>query len=122
MAAKKRTDLTCDDCFFRRAGLCALAGNVPYKPGKLMIKLQSDPRTYAVDEGGTLRWIKSEAAARALYGADWNRKIHDLSDAFFVDYQSGAEINADEDFDQGQGSRLKSLIQTLRSKRLKKLA
>jgi len=29
MAAKKRTDLNCDDCFFRRAGLCALAGNVP---------------------------------------------------------------------------------------------
>jgi hypothetical protein len=29
MAAKKRTDLTCDDCYFRRSGLCALAGNVP---------------------------------------------------------------------------------------------
>ena len=29
MAAKKRTDLTCDDCYFRREGLCALAGNVP---------------------------------------------------------------------------------------------
>jgi hypothetical protein len=29
MATKKRTDLTCDDCFFRRAGLCALTGNEP---------------------------------------------------------------------------------------------
>jgi hypothetical protein len=29
MAAKKRTDLTCDDCYFRREGLCALAGNTP---------------------------------------------------------------------------------------------
>ena len=29
MAAKKRTDLTCDDCYFRREGLCALPGNVP---------------------------------------------------------------------------------------------
>lgn len=29
MAAKKRNDLTCDDCFFRRSGLCALPGNVP---------------------------------------------------------------------------------------------
>jgi len=28
MAAKKRTTVTCDDCYFRRAGLCALAGNV----------------------------------------------------------------------------------------------
>jgi hypothetical protein len=29
MAAKKRQDITCDDCYFRRSGLCALAGNVP---------------------------------------------------------------------------------------------
>jgi hypothetical protein len=29
MAANKRTDLTCDDCYFRREGLCALPGNVP---------------------------------------------------------------------------------------------
>jgi hypothetical protein len=27
--AKKRTQLTCDDCYFRREGLCALTGNVP---------------------------------------------------------------------------------------------
>lgn len=25
----KRTASTCEDCYFRRAGLCALAGNVP---------------------------------------------------------------------------------------------
>ena len=29
MAAKTRRDLTCDDCYFRREGLCALSGNVP---------------------------------------------------------------------------------------------
>jgi hypothetical protein len=36
MAAKRR-DLTCDDCYFRREGLCALAGNVPcptFRPTK----------------------------------------------------------------------------------------
>jgi hypothetical protein len=27
--AKTRTNPTCDDCYFRRAGLCALTGNVP---------------------------------------------------------------------------------------------
>ena len=27
--AKTRSEVTCDDCFFRREGLCALAGNVP---------------------------------------------------------------------------------------------
>jgi hypothetical protein len=25
----KRTKATCDDCFFRRAGLCAIPGNAP---------------------------------------------------------------------------------------------
>jgi hypothetical protein len=29
MAAKKRTEITCEECYFRREGLCALAGNVP---------------------------------------------------------------------------------------------
>jgi len=29
MAAKKRIPVTCDDCFFRQEGLCALSGNVP---------------------------------------------------------------------------------------------
>lgn len=29
MAAKTRRDVTCDDCYFRREGLCALMGNVP---------------------------------------------------------------------------------------------
>lgn len=37
MAATTRRDLTCDDCYFRREGLCALAGNVPcptFRPTK----------------------------------------------------------------------------------------
>ncbi|HSG13088.1 MAG TPA: hypothetical protein VLA22_04390 [Gaiellaceae bacterium] len=29
MAPETRRDLTCDDCYFRREGLCALPGNVP---------------------------------------------------------------------------------------------
>jgi hypothetical protein len=28
MAPKRRSESTCDDCYFRREGLCALAGNV----------------------------------------------------------------------------------------------
>jgi hypothetical protein len=28
MPTKRRTESTCDDCYFRREGLCALAGNV----------------------------------------------------------------------------------------------
>ena len=32
MAAKKHIPVTCDDCYFRQEGLCALAGNVPCPP------------------------------------------------------------------------------------------
>jgi hypothetical protein len=69
-----------------------LGGNVTYRPGVRMIKIQSDPKVYAVDVGGTLRPIKDEATALALYGADWNKKIDDVPDAFFVNYKTGAEI------------------------------
>jgi hypothetical protein len=29
MAQKKRTPVTCADCYFRQVALCALTGNVP---------------------------------------------------------------------------------------------
>jgi hypothetical protein len=35
----KRVKVTCDDCFFRRADLCALAGNEPcptFRPAKVL--------------------------------------------------------------------------------------
>ncbi len=75
-----------------------LAGNVTYRPGARMIKIQSDPRVYAVDDGGTLRWVQTEQLATSLYGADWAKKIDDLSDAFFSDYQTGLSITSSSDF------------------------
>jgi hypothetical protein len=32
-----------------------IGGNVTYKPGVRMVKINTDPKTYAVDAGGTLR-------------------------------------------------------------------
>lgn len=75
-----------------------LAGNVTYRPGARMIKIQSDPRVYAVDDGGTLRWVQTEQLATSLYGSDWAKKIDDLSDAFFSDYQTGLSITSASDF------------------------
>lgn len=71
-----------------------LGGNATYRPGLKMIKIQTDPKTYAVSRNGILRWVKTEAVAQALYGSNWNQMIDDVSDAFFVDYRVGAEINA----------------------------
>jgi phosphodiesterase/alkaline phosphatase D-like protein len=67
-------------------------GSVTYRPGTQMIKVQSDPKVYAVAKGGTLRWVTTEAVAQALYGLLWKSLISDVSDAFFTHYVVGAPI------------------------------
>jgi len=69
-----------------------IGGNITYRPGSRMIKIQSDPKVYAIARGGTLRWVATEAIAARLYGANWNQKIDDVSDAFFVNYVLGSSI------------------------------
>ena len=59
---------------------------VTMKPGTMLVKIESDPKVYAVEAGGVLRWVDSEATAVALYGADWASKIVDVSDAFWFWY------------------------------------
>ncbi|MBU0624777.1 hypothetical protein KKF05_00355 [Patescibacteria group bacterium] len=69
-----------------------LGGNVTYRPGVRMVKIQTDPKVYAVAAGGVLRWVKTEAAAERLYGSNWNQMIDDVPDAFFVNYVVGEAI------------------------------
>ncbi|MEY4744333.1 MAG: hypothetical protein RL272_278, partial [Candidatus Parcubacteria bacterium] len=76
-----------------------IGGNVTYKPGVRMVKITSDPKVYAVDRNGALRWVKTEAAARQLFGTDWNRYVDDVPDAFFVNYMLGSDIISDADYD-----------------------
>ncbi|HTK60096.1 MAG TPA: Ig-like domain-containing protein [Candidatus Baltobacteraceae bacterium] len=75
-----------------------LGKQVTYRPGVKMVKFQTLNNVYAVARGGVLRWVKTEAVASALYGADWNKKIDDISDAFFLDYKFGADVNAASDY------------------------
>jgi hypothetical protein len=75
-----------------------IGGNVTYKPGVKLVKITTDPKVYAVDAHGTLRWIANEDAARGLYGASWTQKVEDLPDAFFVNYKVGEQINKSSDF------------------------
>ena len=69
-----------------------IGGNVTYKPGSRMIKVESDPKTYLVSRGGQLRHVTTEAIATAIYGASWNTKIDDLPVGFFTDYTVIAPI------------------------------
>ena len=64
------------------------------RPGTDWIKIASDPKTYFVEpDGYTLRWIKDEATAEALGGANWNKHVLDIDPTFFSKFQQGPDID-----------------------------
>ncbi|MDF1496515.1 MAG: chitosanase [Patescibacteria group bacterium] len=69
-----------------------LAGNITIRPGAYLIKIQTDPKVYAVGVGGYLHWITSEKIARELYGNTWNKQVIDVPDVFFVNYSIDTPI------------------------------
>lgn len=69
-----------------------LGGNVTYRPGIKLVKIQTDSRVYAVDLGGTLRLVVTPEIAEKYYGALWNKNVEDIPDAFFTNYKLGQAI------------------------------
>jgi hypothetical protein len=70
-----------------------LGGNVTYRPGTRLVKIQTDPKVYAVDRHGTLRWIASPEVAVKHYGASWAKNVEDVPDTFFLNYQLGQAVS-----------------------------
>ena len=66
-----------------------LSGNVTMRSGTNLIKIISDPKVYAVEPGGILRWVDSEATAKNLYGNNWASKVVDVLTTAFPDYNAG---------------------------------
>ncbi|MBD3281843.1 hypothetical protein GF391_03795 [Candidatus Uhrbacteria bacterium] len=79
-----------------------IGGNVTYRPGVRMVKITTDPKTYAVDTGGVLRHITSESVAIILYGDNWNTKVDDIPDAFFTNYTMGDPITNSADYNPAE--------------------
>jgi hypothetical protein len=75
-----------------------LGANVRYRPGARMVKFTTDPRVYAVSRWGVLRWVPTESLAISLYGEDWNTKIDDIPDTFFLDYTFGPDVESVTDY------------------------
>ncbi len=71
-----------------------LGANVTVRPGTYLVKLQTNPKVFAVEPGGVLRWVASEAVALQLYGADWASHVIDVSDAFWGNYTVGEDIDS----------------------------
>ncbi len=71
-----------------------LGAPVLVRPGTYWVKIASDPRTYFVSpDGYTLRWIKDEAAARALGGPDWASRVIDVEPTYFTKFRQGPDID-----------------------------
>lgn len=75
-----------------------IGGNVTYKPGVKMIKINSDPTVYVVGSGGVIQGIPSESVASQLYGSTWNKQIDDVPDGFFSNYTMGSTLELASQF------------------------
>ena len=76
-----------------------IGGNVTYKPGVRMIKINSDNKVYVVGKGGYIQAIPSEEVAEELYGSNWNQQIDDVSDGFFSNYTMGSALEFASQYD-----------------------
>ncbi len=71
-----------------------IGGLVTVNPdGETWVKIQSDPKVYAVSNGGFLHWIPTEAAAESLGGDNWADRIIDLPDTVFAGYTIGIPVD-----------------------------
>ncbi|MEO5927393.1 MAG: Ig-like domain-containing protein [Patescibacteria group bacterium] len=68
-----------------------LGKNVTYRPGIKLVKFVTSPATYVVAQGGILRQATEEIAI-SFYGANWNTKVDDISDAFYSNYLFGQSV------------------------------
>jgi hypothetical protein len=69
-----------------------LGKNITIRPGTYLVKVQTSPKVYSLEQGGVLREIENEDIAKAIYGQNWNKKIVDIPDVFFENYQIGLPI------------------------------
>lgn len=70
-----------------------LGKDVYIREGTYLVKTISDPKVYAIETGGILRWIENEMLALSLYGNSWGSKVVDLPADMFAKYTQGAAIN-----------------------------
>ena len=69
-------------------------GAMPVKGGVKLITHQDTAKVYAVEPGGILRHIPSEAKAKELFGDDWYTRVVDVLPGFFAtSYQLGDELS-----------------------------
>lgn len=89
----------------------AQGANVRVKPGNNLVQFVAtradgrgfavtDSRVYALERGGTLRWIRSPGVAVALYGTMWERQIVPVPETEFSQYRVGVDILLADSFNR----------------------
>ncbi|MBT4856890.1 hypothetical protein HON52_01750 [Candidatus Uhrbacteria bacterium] len=81
----------------------SLDGVMLPKAGTVLVKIQSDPKVYALGAGSTyspdLQWVSDEDVAIDLFGDDWADYVIDIEPTFFNKFGVGDDIESAEDFD-----------------------
>jgi len=67
-------------------------GNVNVRPGTKLLNFTGETMVYAVEPGGSLRSIVSEANAIDLYGASWAKNVIDIEASLQATYTTGAPL------------------------------
>ncbi len=83
-----------------------VSDNVTARSGVNLVKFQNSPqRVFAVTPGAVLREVVtsagSDAAAKALYGADYVKKVILIQDSFESNYTKGAALTASSKLPDG---------------------
>lgn len=69
-----------------------LGRNTVFHPGTL-VKIPSIPEVYLVSDDNELRWVQDEETAIALYGDNWAKQVHDVSESLSLNYGKGEKIS-----------------------------
>jgi hypothetical protein len=83
---------------------------VPPKAGTVLVKLQTQPEVYALENRDgivRLRWIASESVARVIYGASWGEYVLDIVESIFMNLGQGEVIDDAGDVTEPQNDMMK---------------
>ncbi|MBT7350664.1 hypothetical protein HN803_07845, partial [candidate division WWE3 bacterium] len=78
-----------------------LAGNVVIRPGTKLVKITTVPKVFAVQPNGSLAWIETADAAKALYGDNWASMVIDIPDGFWTNYTDSGMVIDGTEFPEG---------------------
>ena len=68
------------------------------KAGVTLVKVQTDPKVYWVEDGAVLHWVTSEELAIELFGSDWADYVIDVEATFMARFETGDDFEGASDF------------------------